>query len=74
VDNHDKWFFSLAGAFFFVTANRFGRELGMGLREPDDSRERMAAQVRWSILIWRLLGTVLTAYGAWLAVGGRTGQ
>jgi hypothetical protein len=68
LDKHDAWFFWVAGAFFVLTAKRFGTQLANGLQEPDDPPERVLAYARWNILAWRVVGIASFLWGLWLFV------
>ena len=65
---HDAWFFWIAGAFFVLTAKRFGSQLAKGLLEPDELPERVLAYTRWNILTWRVVGMASAFYGLWLFI------
>src|SRR5262245_9056672 len=72
LNKHDAWFLLVTGVFFFGMAKRFGRELAGGLREPEDTPERIAAYTRWNVFIWRMIGSGLLVYGAWVGFGSGT--
>jgi hypothetical protein len=61
------WLAALMGCFFLAVSARAGRELAEGLREPEDSPERLKAHQRWNVLAFRLVGAGLIAYAIRLA-------
>jgi hypothetical protein len=73
MDRHDAWFFLLLGTAFMLVAKRGGRELAEGLREPQDTDQRISRWSRWNTVVWFVIGAGSVVYGTWLLLGLRTG-